>query len=65
MSLGIKSSLHKESLFIHNMYDNKLLYNKKLAQVRSFNELVESVLHVNVNSLIGIGAEKGADAILV
>ncbi len=65
MSVGIKSSLHKESSFIYNMYDNKLLYNKKLAHVRSFNELVESVLHVNVNSLIGIGAEKGADAILV
>lgn len=46
------------------MYD-KLLNNKKLAHVRPFNELVEFVLHVNVNSLIGIGAEKGADAILV
>lgn len=59
------SSLHKESPHIHNMYDYKLLYNKKLAHVNIFNELVESVLHMNVNSLIGIGAEKAADAILV
>lgn len=63
MSLGIMSSLHKESLFIHNMIIS--CYIIRSLHVRSFNELVESALHVNVNSLIGIGAEKGADAILV
>lgn len=46
------------------MYYYKLLYNKKLAHVKYFNELVEYVLHMNVNSLIGIGAEKAAAAIL-
>jgi len=47
------------------MYDDyKLLYNKKLAHVKCFNELVECVLHMNVNSLIGIGGEKAAAVIL-
>lgn len=62
--LGIMLSLHKES-FSHSMYVYKLLYNKKLANVNIFNELVESVVHINVNSLICVGAEKAADAILV
>lgn len=47
------------------MYVYKLLYNKKLAHVNIFNVLVESEVHINVNSLIGIGAENAADAILV